>query len=60
MVFDTGKDDNPMLARKADGGIDFKKAKEKRDLDGYFKLVTWPDTRNSDGSECTALRVPVL
>ena len=55
VLFATDKDGNPMPAQKADGGIDFKEAKEKQDLDGYFKLVTWPDTRNSDGTECTAV-----
>ncbi|MBI0148046.1 hypothetical protein H3U89_08270, partial [Bifidobacterium sp. W8104] len=35
------------------GGIDFKEAKEKQDLDGYFKMVTWPVTTNRDGSACT-------
>lgn len=29
-------------AQYADGSIDFKMAKEKQNLDGYFKLVTWP------------------
>jgi hypothetical protein len=37
-------------AQQADGSIDFKKAKESQGLDGYFKLVTWPQTTNSDGS----------
>nr|WP_229132608.1 hypothetical protein [Bifidobacterium mizhiense] len=55
VLFATDKDGNPMPAQKADGGIDFKEAKEKQDLDGYFKLVTWPDTRNSDATECTAV-----
>ncbi|WP_127975634.1 hypothetical protein [Bifidobacterium aemilianum] len=37
-------------AQKADGSIDFKTAKAKDGLDGYFKLVTWPITTNADGS----------
>ena len=52
-MFATDKDGNPMPAQKADGGIDFKEAKEKQDLDGYFKMVTWPVTTNRDGSACT-------
>ncbi|MCT6838040.1 MAG: hypothetical protein M3036_10385, partial [Bifidobacteriales bacterium] len=28
-------------------------AKEKQDLDGYFKFVTWPVTTNRDGNTCT-------
>lgn len=38
-------------AQGADGSIDFKKAKEDQGLDGYFKLVTWPQTTNADGSQ---------
>ena len=53
VLFATDKDGNPMPAQKADGGIDFKEAKEKQDLDGYFKMVTWPVTTNRDGSACT-------
>ena len=52
-MFATDKDGNPMPAQKADGGIDFKEAKAKQDLDGYFKMVTWPVTTNRDGSACT-------
>ena len=52
-MFATDKDGQPMPAQKADGGIDFKEAKEKQDLDGYFKMVTWPVTTNRDGSACT-------
>nr|WP_232347172.1 hypothetical protein [Bifidobacterium sp. W8110] len=53
VLFATDKDGNPMPAQKDDGGIDFKEAKEKQDLDGYFKMVTWPVTTNRDGSACT-------
>ncbi|WP_232341291.1 MULTISPECIES: hypothetical protein [Bifidobacterium] len=53
VLFATDKDGNPMPAQKDDGGIDFKVAKEKQDLDGYFKMVTWPVTTNRDGSACT-------
>ncbi|ATO40919.1 hypothetical protein BA20089_01070 [Bifidobacterium asteroides DSM 20089] len=35
-----------MPAQNADGSIDFRKAKEDQDLDGYFKMVTWPVTKN--------------
>ena len=52
-MFATDKNGQPMPAQKADGGIDFKEAKEKQDLDGYFKMVTWPVTTNRDGSACT-------
>ncbi|RMA45690.1 hypothetical protein CI601_04110 [Bifidobacterium sp. wkB344] len=52
-MFATDKNGNPMPAQKADGGIDFKEAKAKQDLDGYFKMVTWPVTTNRDGSACT-------
>ncbi len=52
-MFATDKNGNPMPAQKADGGIDFKEAKAKQDLDGYFKMVTWPVTTNRDGSSCT-------
>ncbi len=52
VLFATDKDGQPMPAQKADGGIDFKEAKEKQDLDGYFKLVTWPVTTNADGTQC--------
>ncbi|WP_143249574.1 hypothetical protein [Bifidobacterium commune] len=38
-------------AQAADGSINFKKAKEDQGLDGYFKLVTWPQTTNADGSQ---------
>lgn len=38
-------------AQQADGSINFKKAKESQGLDGYFKLVTWPQTTNLDGSQ---------
>lgn len=53
VLFATDKDGSPMPAQKADGGIDFREAKGKQDLDGYFKLVTWPVTTNRDGSACT-------
>ena len=52
-MFATDRNGQPMPAQKADGGIDFKEAKEKQDLDGYFKMVTWPVTTNRDGSACT-------
>ena len=52
-MFATDKNGQPMPAQKADGGIDFKEAKAKQDLDGYFKMVTWPVTTNRDGSACT-------
>ncbi|MCX8673665.1 hypothetical protein J3T95_09140, partial [Bifidobacterium sp. B4079] len=52
-LFATDRDGNPMPAQKADGGIDFREAKEKQGLDGYFKMVTWPVTTNRDGSACT-------
>ncbi len=52
-MFATDKDGNPMPAQKADGSINFKEAKAKQGLDGYFKMVTWPVTANRDGSACT-------
>ena len=52
-MFATDKDGNPMPAQKADGSINFKEAKAKQGLDGYFKMVTWPVTTNRDGSACT-------
>ncbi|KJY52595.1 Uncharacterized protein JF69_02880 [Bifidobacterium kimbladii] len=45
-MFATDKNGQPMPAQNADGSIDFKKAKEDQDLDGYFKMVTWPVTKN--------------
>ena len=45
-MFATDKNGQPMPAQNADGSINFKKAKEDQDLDGYFKLVTWPVTKN--------------
>ncbi|BDR53486.1 hypothetical protein KIM372_13930 [Bombiscardovia nodaiensis] len=43
-------------AQLSDGSIDFELAKQQDQLDGYFKLVTWPITTNADGSSsgCTA------
>ncbi|WP_253269635.1 hypothetical protein [Bifidobacterium sp. 7101] len=52
-MFATDKNGNPMPAQNADGSINFKEAKAKQDLDGYFKMVTWPVTTNRDGSACT-------
>ncbi|WEV58926.1 hypothetical protein OZX67_09100 [Bifidobacterium sp. ESL0728] len=40
----------PGSAMKSDGSIDFGKAKADQNLDGYFKLVTWPVV----DSRCTA------
>ncbi|WEV72887.1 hypothetical protein [Bifidobacterium sp. ESL0790] len=40
---------SPSPAQLADGSINFKKAKETQNLDGYFKLVTWPVTTNQPG-----------
>ena len=52
-MFATDKSGQPMPAQKADGSINFKEAKAKQGLDGYFKMVTWPVTTNRDGSACT-------
>ncbi|WP_445339161.1 hypothetical protein [Bifidobacterium sp. ESL0822] len=52
-MFATDKNGQPMPAQKADGSINFKEAKAKQGLDGYFKMVTWPVTTNRDGSACT-------
>ena len=52
-LFATDKDGNPMPAQNPDGSINFREAKEKQGLDGYFKMVTWPVTTNRDGSACT-------
>lgn len=35
---------NPMPAQEKSGAINFAKAKNDQDLDGYFRLVTWPVT----------------
>lgn len=43
----------PMPAQREDGSIDFAKAKQDQDLDGYFKLVTWPVTTDMAGQPCT-------
>lgn len=43
----------PMPAQGEDGSIDFAKAKQDQDLDGYFKLVTWPVTTDTAGKPCT-------
>ena len=53
VLFATDKNGNPMPAQNSDGSINFKEAKEKQDLDGYFKFVTWPVTTNRDGNTCT-------
>ena len=45
-MFATDRNGQPMPAQNADGSIDFRKAKEDQDLDGYFKMVTWPVTKN--------------
>ena len=37
---------NPTGPQAKDGSIDFKRIKEQEGFDGYFKLVTWPVTRN--------------
>ncbi|WEV69829.1 hypothetical protein OZX73_02885 [Bifidobacterium sp. ESL0775] len=45
------------LAQNLDGTIDFAQAKaDQPELDGYFKLVTWPITTNPAGStdDCVA------
>ena len=52
-MFATDRNGQPMPAQKSDGSIDFKEAKAKQGLDGYFKMVTWPVTTNRDGSACT-------
>ncbi|WEV63549.1 hypothetical protein [Bifidobacterium sp. ESL0732] len=42
---------NMAPAQNLDGTIDFKKAKDDQpELDGYFKLVTWPITTTASGS----------
>ncbi|WP_259465308.1 hypothetical protein [Bifidobacterium sp. wkB344] len=52
-MFATDKNGQPMPAQNSDGSINFKEAKAKQGLDGYFKMVTWPVTTNRDGSTCT-------
>ena len=39
---------NPTGPQAKDGSIDFKRITEQEGFDGYFKLVTWPVTRNMD------------
>lgn len=39
----------PSPAQLPAGSINFKKAKETQNLDGYFKLVTWPVSTNQPG-----------
>lgn len=42
----------PMPAQRPDGSIDFKLAKSMQGLDGYFKLLTWPITKDANGQIC--------
>lgn len=42
-------------AQSLTGAINFQKAKDDQDLDGYFKLVTWPITTNQNNTNSGCL-----